>query len=69
MGVPFPIFRKASLFFLSLFSIYLFYISISQKALLHLSILIPEEFPWRGRVGGCRYAATALGGARLFVGR
>lgn len=50
---------------------YLFtlYFHKPKKPLLYLLILIPEEFPWRHRVGVCRNAALALGGALLFVGR
>lgn len=69
MGIPFPMFRKANLFFSFLFPSCLLYISISQKVLLYLLILIPEEFPWRCKVGGYRYAAIAVRGAVFFVGR
>lgn len=69
LSIPFPMFRKENLFFLDLFPICLLYISISQKAPLCLLVLVPEEFPWRDRVGGYRHTVTALGGALLCVRR
>lgn len=68
---PSPCLEKIIYFSYSyfLFVFLLVYISINQKALLYLLVLIPEEFPWRCRVGGYGYAAIALGGALLFVGR